>query len=99
MTPRTYCEETIAELCSQRARWASEPEIAQRLVVLAYFRKRQWSTEEFERELARLTTDVSTAVAAAARAIVCDWAARATHRTGRPAHPEPPRHPQPASSR
>ncbi len=99
MTPRTYCEETIAELCSQRARWASEPELAQRLVVLAYFRTRQWSTEEFERELARLTTDVSTAVAAAARAIVCDWAARATHRTGRPAQPEPPRHPQPASSR
>ncbi len=99
MTPRTYCEEAIAELCSLRARWTSEPEIAQRLVVLAYFRKRQWSAEEFERELARLTTDVSTAVAAAARAILCDWEAQTTQRVGRPADSESPRHPQPASSR
>ena len=99
MTPRTYCEEAIVELCSLRARWASDSEIAQRLVVLSYFRKWQWSAEEFERELARFTTDVSPAVAAAARAISLDWAARATHRAGRPPHPEPSRHPQPASSR
>ena len=79
MTPRTYCEEAIAELCSLRARWASEPEIAQRLVVLAYFAERPLSDEDFDQELEALSVGAShgqPGVPAAARTILHDWRGR-----------------------
>ena len=68
----TYCTAGIAELRTLRARWASDPALPQRLVVLSYLVERS-SGEEFERELSRLGADASRAIAGAARAILFEW--------------------------
>ena len=69
---RTYCTAGIAELRTLRARWASDPALRQRLVVLSYLVERS-SAAEFERELTRLSADASPAIASAALAILLDW--------------------------
>ena len=68
----TYCTAGIAELRTLRARWASDPALPQRLVVLSYLVERS-SAAEFERELTRLSADASPAIASAALAILLEW--------------------------
>ena len=71
---RTYCTVGIAELRTLRARWASDPALPQRLVVLSYLVERSSaSAAEFERELTRLSADASPAIASAALAILLEW--------------------------
>ena len=79
MDPHRYCEETVAELLARRARPGSDPEVLERLVVLAHFFKRAVTAAEFEGELLRLAADERgrVGVAAAARAILRDWQSRA----------------------
>ena len=81
MDPRTYCEQSCAELLELRARGGSSPERLQRAVVLAYLAGQQPSTRDFERELEELVVNAvetgQPGVAAAARAILRDWQGRA----------------------
>ena len=79
MDPQAYCEATAAELLSLRARRGSDPELLQRLVVLAYFAERPLAEEEFTRELRELSGGAHgrPGVTAAARAILADWQERA----------------------
>ena len=80
MDPRTYCQEVILELLAQRARRAWDTDTGQRAVVLSYLLERRLSAPDFERRLEELADSArhgQPGVAAAARAILADWRARA----------------------
>jgi hypothetical protein len=83
MNPRTYCEETVAELLARRARRGSDPDLLQRLLVLSCLRERQLSEEDFARELRELSVGPQggPGVTSAARAILDDWRRRSGDRS------------------
>ena len=75
MDPYLYCQETMAELLTER----SNPERFQRAVVQAYLLGRWLSREDLVRELSELSVDAGhgrPGVASAARAILLDWQGR-----------------------
>ncbi len=87
MDPRTYCEQSIAEVLGH-LRPGGDFETVQRGVVLAYLRERYRdagpSEFQFTRDLERLATaaevEGKAAAAEATRAILRDWQAqRARH--------------------
>ena len=101
--PRTYCEQACSELLADLVHVSTDRARIQQGVVLASFAGRQLSAHDFVRELEDLAGEAMRAqrpaVAAAARAILCDWEARAAHHVGRVSHSGRRRHSQPAASR
>jgi hypothetical protein len=79
--PRTYCERAIGQLRRETATQHRDVEGRQRVVVLAYFAQQQPSARDFASQLRLLAESAErsrrTALAAAARAVLRDWEARA----------------------
>ena len=79
MDPHLYCQETMAELLTERVGAGSDPERLQRAVVLSYLLGRRLSREDLVRELRELAVDAGhgrPSVASAARAILLEWQER-----------------------
>ena len=79
MDPYLYCQETMAELLTERAGADSDPERFQHAVVLCSLLGRRLSQEDFLRGLRELPVDAAhgrPGVASAARAILLHWQGR-----------------------
>ena len=80
MDPRTYCQQSCAQLIRDRARRGADPKSLQRGIVLAYFATQQITESKFARELSALSGGRSRAqapgLATAARAVLRDWQRR-----------------------
>ena len=80
MDPRTYCEHAMGQLRQKIATRPRDVEGRQRVVVLAYFAQQQPSVRDFASQLKLLAESAErsrrSSLAAAARAVLCDWEAR-----------------------
>ena len=87
MDPRTYCEQALDELLARGADLAADQDGTQRGAVLSYLAQLRLSEHDFAGELKRLsmraTRERRPTIAAAARAILLDWEARADQGTTR----------------